>query len=704
MHRRTYAHIQPAPGSGSREDSSRSSTSSSSAQPGALPRHGACVECRARKTKCDGARPICSPCLKRGKTQCIIAGKLGPAQSSVEIVRLLQTLPRKDVGALVDLLRKGGDASVVLAAFQQGLREGRELDSASELHHELLEAELTSHYPKAYSFLPHIDTHALAKSALLRPVSAPDGAKPSPALFPGEAADPVAAAPHKPHAQSDPLIKLCDERLRTLPIDFWTDLDISRDLAANVLSLYITTDHPLLGLFNAQLLIDDLVEPRTKFCSRFLFHAIMYLGCQMYCAFDQTVMPLSSFFGAEAERLWVSESDSYLKMAGGILLSISLMGQGKDHAVLKYAMDSMDIGHRLDLFATDLNSIPTQYDSVSPEDERSAMCFAAWGTFNWNVMVSVFYRQPGSRTPKLPPSLPIPLERFSDTHAAGAGQADVPENLLGTIFPLLCHFWRLVHKVNWIYYTVENSPPIYLRAILAEYAFRELIAWVETVPILLVRREPGAHYTTVFHIWLHAAILDMFKPFVNDPVLRARRLQTFTAGDSTPDILCKASLEQLKRLVIKYRTRHIESTYSILWHTGLIYLANGVLSLGDPDWHLYLLLCIYAYERLNRPYRIAEVVTQGLLAVALRDTDMTSNEAKQLMLELREHGLERVKGDLRGQLRATFMVDLDLALANPEAAMAENLANNFEELAIFQDLINPSGTSDNDPMTITEVP
>ncbi|KAI0158338.1 hypothetical protein GGR57DRAFT_460027 [Xylariaceae sp. FL1272] len=726
MRRRTYAHIQPAEGSdraGARESSSLSSTSSSSAQPpAALPRHGACVECRARKTKCDGARPICSPCVKRGKTQCIIAGKLGSANSSVEIVRLLQTLPSRDVGALVDILRKTGDAAVVLATFQQGARGGRELDSAGELHHDRLEAELIAHYPKAYSFLPQIDTHALARSSLLRPASTPAKStslerKPpkrkSPevkssevklpsALFPGESADPVAATPGERHNHADDEITLCDERLHTLPIGFWTDLDISVDLAAKVLSLYIATDHPLLGLFNAQLLIDDLLKQQTRFCSRFLFHAIMYLGCQMYCAFDKTAAPLATSFGAEAEKMWDSESDSHLRMAGGILMSISLMGQGKDHAVLAYAMGALEVGHRLGLFATDISSIPANYDNVSPEDERSAMCFAAWGTFNWNVMISVFYRQPGSKTPKLPPSLPIPADRPKDDHFVDAGDLSEHQDLLGTIFPLLCHFWTLVHKVNWIYYTVNDSPPIFLRAKLVEHAFRELIAWVEKLPILLVRREPGAHYTTVFHIWLHTVILDMFKPFIHDPLLKDRHLDTFTSSDSTPTVLCKASLEQLKRLIIKYRSRHSESTYSILWHTGLIYLANGVLSLGDPEWHLYLLLCIYGYERLNRPYRIAEMVTQSLLAVALRDTDMTSNEAKQVMLELKEHGVEHVKDDLKGQLRATFMVDLDLALTNPEAANAESLAGTFEELAIFQDFINPSGTADDHPMTIPE--
>lgn len=56
-------------------------------------------------------------------------------------------------------------------------------------------------------------------------------------------------------------------------------MDVTNDFAARVISLYIKTDHPLLGLFSPNLFIADLVEKRERYCSKFLFNALMYLGC-----------------------------------------------------------------------------------------------------------------------------------------------------------------------------------------------------------------------------------------------------------------------------------------------------------------------------------------------------------------------------------------------------------------------------------------
>jgi hypothetical protein len=184
------------------------------------------------------------------------------------------------------------------------------------------------------------------------------------------------------------------------------------------------------------------------------------------------------------------------------------------------------------------------------------------------------------------------------------------------------------------------------------------------------------------------AILDMWQPFVHKDTFEVPKLMTFSARDRTPDAAYTASVNQLKHLVVEYRSKYAESTFSILWHNGLIYLANAMLRCTDPEWHVYLLVCLYGYERLNRPYRVSEVITQGLLTMTMRDTNMSGSEATKIMEELKERGLLHVKEDLEDKLRATFTIDLDLALTDPEAAKAENLADGFEVLAIFQDVID----------------
>ncbi|KAI8945961.1 hypothetical protein F4801DRAFT_566339 [Xylaria longipes] len=689
--------------SGTPDDTGKDSKKRQSSQP----RPGACLECRARKTKCDGVRPACSNCSKRGIPTCIYPERLVNGPKALELLELLRYLSDERSTALLKRLREKSDLAVVLAEFRDN---GDEIDSLtntipweSRNHSTSLESELMAHNPKSFPNLPLIDSTTLAKSDLLRPqlpaslavhLGEKDTATPN--AVPSGFAEP-------PEEPAD----YYDERLKYLQADFWTHIRVSNDFAARVISLYMRTDHPLLGLFNSDLFIADLGSRRTNYCSKFLFHALMYLGCLMYSAFDENAMQYASAFCQTAEALWKTEKDSYSSMAGAVLLSISLMGHGKDQAVLSYATDAMKIGTRLGLFS-DIQPPAGAYQSGADmmDNDLSAQCHAAWGVFNWNVMVSMFYRQPGSQTPASAPTVPIPGDTSDRLRPTRVGEAIIAAEIeedeedeyegdslseqatLRRAFPVLCNFWRIVHKSRWIYYAVRESPPLYLRHTLVEYSYRELIAWVESVPPFLLQREQSPHYVIVFHIWLHTAILDMWQPFIRKDGEEIPQLMTFTALDRTPDAAYAASVQQLKQLIVEYRSRHAESTYSILWHNGLIYLVNAMLKRTDPNWRLYLLLCIYGYERLRRPYRMSEVVTQGLLTMTMRYTNMSGGEAYKIMEELKGRGLVDVEEDLEDKIRATFMVDLSLALTDPEAARADKMASDFTVMAAFQDLVD----------------
>lgn len=71
----------------------------------------------------------------------------------------------------------------------------------------------------------------------------------------------------------------CDERLEELNMSFWTSVSISDDVAVKIISLYLETDHPLLGTFEPDLFVDDLTSCRLRHCSPLLVSAIMYWGC-----------------------------------------------------------------------------------------------------------------------------------------------------------------------------------------------------------------------------------------------------------------------------------------------------------------------------------------------------------------------------------------------------------------------------------------
>ncbi|KAI1417601.1 hypothetical protein F5Y13DRAFT_151386 [Hypoxylon sp. FL1857] len=658
----------------------------------------ACESCRKSKSRCDGARPACSTCVKRGRA-CIYSERRDAASSATELVELLKSLPEDQALGLLASLREKGDATSVLSEFKG-------MPDASGRVRPDIESELKAKYKNAYPPLEHIVPSVLAASNLLKSdfgVISSDKdvhhdiqqTQVGRSDIDRNMASPIDIDSAVSHFRS-PLSSgqgpdYFDNRLRGLKIGFWTDIEITDEFAAQVISLYLRTDHPLLGLFDPDVFITDLVSQQASFCSRFLLHSLMYLGCQMYSAFDKSASKLAREFSQEAERLWEVERtrDSYLTMAGAVLLSLSLMGNGKDHAVLTYAKEAAEMGIRLGLF--DDEAAGKRIEVEQSKEQKTASCYAAWSVFNWKTLVSLFYRQPGSGGPMILPRVPIPGNQSFTAQDAPIPQttSSVGEALLGNTFPALCNFWRIIHGALWIYYPGADSPPDRFKLDIAENKFRELITWAGFLPSFLLRRKDSPHHVAVFHIWFHAAVLDIFRPFIKKPAGERPRLKTFSAWDSSPDAVFSASVNQLKRLIVDYRTNYETSAYSILWHTGLLYLANAMLENGeDPQTRLYFLLCVYGYERLKRPYRISRMIVQGLLAMMLRDTDMSSEEARKIMEDLGEGGWDRVTKEVDEKIRATFMVDLNLAVDNPEQASVENMADQFENMALFQDFLN----------------
>jgi hypothetical protein len=70
----------------------------------------------------------------------------------------------------------------------------------------------------------------------------------------------------------------CDVRLADLDISSWIDTPMPNELAAHVISLYLETDHALVGSFDPDLFVTDLIGRRTNHCSSLLVVAVLYFG------------------------------------------------------------------------------------------------------------------------------------------------------------------------------------------------------------------------------------------------------------------------------------------------------------------------------------------------------------------------------------------------------------------------------------------
>lgn len=70
-----------------------------------------------------------------------------------------------------------------------------------------------------------------------------------------------------------------DPRLQDLDVAFWTTVNISRDDAVAAISFFLQADHAILGLFDANNILDDLSTNRLRYCTPFLCSALLCLAC-----------------------------------------------------------------------------------------------------------------------------------------------------------------------------------------------------------------------------------------------------------------------------------------------------------------------------------------------------------------------------------------------------------------------------------------
>ncbi|KJZ68375.1 hypothetical protein HIM_12235 [Hirsutella minnesotensis 3608] len=662
----------------------------------------ACNSCRRRKIRCDGQRPVCANCREQS-AHCEYRDESPMSEDSkklvVEVVRALGNLSVRDLFQTVSKIKDETEATTILSTLKAGSANHEKPSSAptSDRSKGAFEKlELAAYNPVAYPLLTPFDSE---RASSAREDGIATATRPSLQLS-NEHTPRRALSAHELVFSS---FELCDSRLKRLDICRWTSVDISNATAAKCISLYLETDHPLLGHFSSELFISDLTSGRDGYCSSLLVNALLYWACvgapqsqiTMYSGIDPSTESLTTPLCAEAERHWNQERedqrDTILNMAAAEFLSLGYLGQGIDHKMLVYVSEATEMGIRLGLFG-----VPTQgsvdINGALPVQENAARAYAAWGVFNWITLMSLFYQQPGLKCPKYPPLLPIPEDQQDENMADGLSTSTGPDShrilftpwYMGQTFSHLCRFWRIMHEVCLVYYS-DGEPTWGSLGHLpfAEFKYRELLAWSNSLPEEFTQKDDSPHHVQILHLWFHAAILDVFRPFIKEGA--DNRLRTFSHPGSTIGAVYAASVAQLMRLIFNYRSKYSSSSYSILWHTALMYVANAKLgNVVDDNWYSWLLLCIYGYESLGRSWRVAGAITKALLSMTLRKRDISSEAARRILRDLEGRNWDRIPGGIR----ATFMADLDLALSDPRSATVEYLAAQFEENAMLRDYTN----------------
>ncbi|KAM4062337.1 fungal zn(2)-Cys(6) binuclear cluster domain-containing protein [Hirsutella rhossiliensis] len=721
-----YRHILPVPNS----PGTAAAGGSAQAEPTKRKRSStvmACNSCRAKKSACDGVRPACAACAARGKT-CTYMSAIPETPSMLKkrelealredhtrlsgLINVLRTVPE---GWALDILRKLRRTTADLAAL---LPSDRNRPFVEALPRQVLarlptqgglEFELMIRHPVAYPTLAPLDAAGVGATSLLTCAVA--------STLADELSSDLAATaslstsgPHQRSARgqgqgqrSAPASRtiLCDTRLELLDISSWSQVVVTSERAAAVISLYLETDHPTLGFFDADLFLADLVSIRIRYCSPLLVSAVLSWACLAYCTFNPEAAQLGEAFFAEADDLWQLDqaSDSLPTVAAAQLLGLVAIYKGRDAGNPYYSLGTQ-MAKRMGLFGLPDSALFARSPIHGKESDTLARArsHTAWGVFNWVIMRSLLFQveEPAAKYPPSahPPGEPTPF-RLAHFTASTTESAPLP-SYMGQTFPNMCDFWRLTSEWTTVYY-VSGNAPILGRVSLgyAHETFRKLLAWSAGIDTMLARGDKSSHHCIILHIWFHTSILQLFRPFMQQ--LKPLVKPPHTAPDAFPTTVFAASLNQLKHLALVFRYTFACAMYAAFWHVALMYIANAVIQdTEDPQWRGYLMLCLDGYGDLFGAFPVAGAIAKSLLSMALRLSVVTSSEARVLMAGIYEKGAHHPSTE---QISASFVVDLDLAVTDRAAAELANLNNSFDDLVMFQEFtqLEPNTGADRNP-------
>ncbi|KAI1212377.1 uncharacterized protein F4807DRAFT_415789 [Annulohypoxylon truncatum] len=705
----------------------------------------ACNNCRLKKIRCDSKRP-CTACSKAG-VECNFVTASSDETPFMALKREVESLRRStgDMTEIFDLLETAPDAvsldilrrlkstrhhpegvsnaSDVLASVKKDLEEEPALPvklSNRQLMAGLIpetqqtpEYELMMRCPTTYTMLIPVEVAFINLANLLRPAVLEDprpssvaglGDIPSSLSVPSASNgitlwDRTAFNPPEAGNQgignSEPLQSihaLVDARLEVVNFLKWTSVPIPNELAATLISLYLEIDYPWRPLFDADLFLNDCVEGKTHFCSALLVNALLGWACLFYSNLKPEASGFVIAFETEAERLWQIDklSNTLTAVAASQLLSDISACKGRDDFANRCLEEGIQMGIRMGLFEVTANNAPDPGWLHHHQYWFRAACHTSWGIFTCACIRSLHLHRAELN---IPPLLPVPGDYYEEHNHPGftpPNSKSFAPTRVGETFKALCKLSLIVHEIILVYFGRSDTAPAARATIeFAEQIYQKLFDWAASLPLELARGRRNRHSTLMLHLYYHCIVMVLFWPFLQhhgDEKIKVNQLTTTTA---TTQEIHKASVNQLKRLGLIHCIDFNIACSSTLWHIGLIYLANAMLcetmrsgNLRDPERWFYFMLCMTFYENLYGSFQVVEVTVLGLLSMALRNGFLSAPEANTILKNMRRIGQ---RYDSHFTVRASFMVDLELAMTNPKEAMVQTLANDFHELAIFQE-------------------
>ncbi|KAF2855091.1 hypothetical protein T440DRAFT_415184 [Plenodomus tracheiphilus IPT5] len=677
----------------------------------------ACDICRERRTGCNGARPMCTACRKRD-TRCTYVNQ-GNLEMRPTILKRENTELREKLVAFKDILvhlesmpehiaqdtlqrLKGGADPTTLLKTVQG-QQLNLLPSAQDTVRAMLppidsdcEFELLVRHPNAF---PALDLSELSQSAgtTLGSPSVPWGLNLPPLIHSSnvQSSNTVTKFGRQDrHIErtasnistvdtSDTIAnRYFDPRLADLNIDFWTTVEITNLQAAEAISFYLETQHPIYGVFDAGLFVHDLISFSFEFCSPFLVSSLLAVASTCCAPLDVQISNQSYEFEKEAEKLFKSETDidSLNTISGLCLLYLSLSMHGEGMRGLTYLQTAQREAERLKLFG-----VPEALETLGslPQDKLRATSATAWGTFNLLVHMSRFYL---TAPISYPPKLPLPGQT-DEEHAYIDGvrsQVEICTEKLAQLDLSIATFSKFSVIMNNVFLVYRDQENKFGSLSFALSKYHRLLRLADNLPDTMQRKGSSENHALMLHIWLHLSIMDIFRPFIGPEEQHGSK--RYLPTGASPINIFSASVKQLKALIFEY-TYHIKpSDWNQFFPTAIIYAVNAVLNDRlDPKQRAYF----FYYIHVGRSFRslssasTVNATMQALLAIAHAKGAITSAEAVTFTKEFSDDYFAK-ESKIRKVMNG-WAVDMDVAASNKEAANADFLANKFEEITLFSE-------------------
>lgn len=233
--------------------------------------------------------------------------KYMPEETAQFILRKLRSASEMEPAVILQSIRSEMDLPTNLMSEQSATRA-----TLSPIQSER-EFELMASHSNAYPPLDPSDDRDLASSPYLRPPTPTNPKRRSKSrgidtgsdlylasLTPPDTTASSSSSGYKPKVpEPDPDAMVEDTDMATdslesqfenLNISFWTTVSISNKDAAAIIIMYLNTDHPVMGLFDFDLFVNDLVNCQFNHCSSFLLTSLLAFAsvssiCVLVCIF-----------------------------------------------------------------------------------------------------------------------------------------------------------------------------------------------------------------------------------------------------------------------------------------------------------------------------------------------------------------------------------------------------------------------------------